>query len=523
MLKYSLTFVAILVSHMSAFSTTNECKSIFSPTTIKPFGEEKSKALIENYILKLHMYPTIEISNKEHSDIIFRQLVPGNPLFFKAFQLLPYIRSQNPEQHKKEVIRILKDVFYSNNLYVTTKVISIISNKFHTWSAYLSLEVVKDIIEDSPEWKNESDFLNFNDFLRVIEIYENAIKNFTYEHSLMYDLSHKREDVLSRNDHFFHIQKFATISSLNILVYLPFDSKQAYQMYNDFIEYDRDLPELNSKNNGKIFQILEDEFLKLEKSSNYVLSDKKKANHVLSEMNLVNNGGKGVFKPEIFSLLPYINVEDPFNLYSFRIKRAIKSVLLSLDVEVLKPALHIIFSDFEKYSPYISQSDIGYLIESPIWMDETMNPLFKRELKEIMAVMRIISNDIRNLGTKNFIYLENIVIDELSGTIESAQTLYLKRLAVFASLNIYTHLFENYPTIYENPHPYFYDNLKTVLDDIVEFWDKDSYLCQLMLEIIRKNDSLFKIEPNQLDLKASNIQSTIEEIKNNLVEVDTIL
>ena len=468
--------------------------------------------------------PRIQISDKKIIDLIFDKVQkPGDPLFAEVFQLLPYIKNEALDCNAK-IFDSLKKVFHSSEFNTLNKVVSAISDDFYVWSDYFSFKSIKALVNDHPQMKELFSYKDFDAFFNSMEIYEAALNDVDHDKSIIHDISqfsYEENNILSEYKHLHKIKKRIVTALLQVFSYLAVDANKSKQMYDEIASFVSDLDYLSefSKKEDPV-HVLESEFLKSDKNPRKLITGKDTANCILDFAELKIK--EGVFDSRIFQLLPVIHVKGLTDLHSYRIQRIVQSAF-SPDSEISQQVFEQMLFDLERWLPYLTTVHIKSFIDSPLLAHAHQESLqlVRLDLKELLTVMNIIEH----VAERKFwhpIYLENLIFGMLNKIVEGGRKIYIKRMAIVASLSIHSNLFRNHPDIYDEYHPYFYDNLWGVLRDMQKVWNGSSRVCLRMLKIIRENDKLFGVYPSEPDLQkqqnARNIEKIVEKIRKNWVQ-----
>ena len=509
--------------------TEMACNFLFDPNSSQQVSQKNKKngleltqeqTVIRDYTTQLKMHSSVSIADYNEAGIIFNTISEGykNEFFLEAFELLPYIQLSNPNYFNKKIFKAINSAFHSADHTTLIRMIAVISDHFHIWSHYFSFENIEMIFSQSPKWKLifPEDFYELfypvKSYLKAIEILENKrVRGPRF-------LNEIRHNGMSETEHFFKLRKFAVISFLNTFAYLAVNPEKSEEIYNELMNSLPDFYYLDSMKNLEYNEkMIKEEYNKAVKYKNhYVLKDAQIASQVLNAVDL--NVGQIKFQYEAFALIPYIQVSDPLDFYSYRTQNAVKSILLTQNVEILYQTLPVLFDNFEKWSAYINLEDLIYLKKSPVWYEEkssrVLMPVYST-IEEIIDISSILHNAHYSKQSLNF--LESTLDTVLLDYIGNGQNAYIKRLAVLASLKVYAHLFERYSPLYEK-HLYFYHNLMAVLDKMALLWDENSHVCSSMLDVILANDQLFEVfvENKNSAKQLSNIHELIEKIRQNL-------
>ena len=463
----------------------------------------------------------IQISDNKIIDLIFDTVQkPGDPLFAEAFQLLPYIKNEALDCNAK-VLDSLKYVFHSAEYNTLNKVVSDISGDFYVWSDYFSFKSIKALVNDHPQMKELFSYKDFDAFFNSMEIYEAALNDVDHDKSIIHDISqfsYEENNILSEYKHLHKIKKRIVTALLQVFSYVAVDANKSRQLYDEIVSFVSDLNYLSefTKKEDPVHAVVE-EFAIYGNTPDYCITDKNTARHILDLADL--SVREGNFDNKVFVMLPYIKVTD---LHLFRIQQILKSAL-SPDSEISEETFAIMIIAFERWLPYLTTEHIKYLINIPMLVhpEQESSRNIRLEFKQLLTVMNIIEH----VAERKFwhpIYLENLIFSMLNKIVDEGRKIYIRRMAIVASLSIHSNLFRSHTDIYDGYHPYYYDNLYGVLGGMQKVWSGGSHVCLRMLQIIIENDKLFGVYPSEPDPQkqqnAGNIEQIIETIRKNWVQ-----
>ena len=354
-----------------------------------------------------------------------------------------------------------------------------------------------------------------------MEIYEAALNDVDHDKSIIHDISqfsYEENNILSEYKHLHKIKKRIVTALLQVFSYVAVDANKSRQLYDEIVSFVSDLNYLSefTKKEDPVHAVVE-EFAIYGNTPDYCITDKNTARHILDLADL--SVREGNFDNKVFVMLPYIKVTD---LHLFRIQQILKSAL-SPDSEISEETFAIMIIAFERWLPYLTTEHIKYLINIPMLVhpEQESSRNIRLEFKQLLTVMNIIEH----VAERKFwhpIYLENLIFSMLNKIVDEGRKIYIRRMAIVASLSIHSNLFRSHPDIYDGYHPYYYDNLYGVLGGMQKVWSGGSHVCLRMLQIIIENDKLFGVYPSEPDPQkqqnAGNIEQIIEKIRKNWVQ-----
>ena len=468
----------------------------------------------------------IVISDKKVIDVIFGEVKKCNaPQFIEAFKLLPYIEGVG-QDYSKSIFGILKQIIHLSEFSasLSEKVISAISSDFYAWSDYFTLANIKEIVKKDDLSEEIFKSKGIDHFFNSIEIYENAATGIKVDRSLLHDTAlYSTEENLIFNEgkHLLKIKRTMVISLLRALTNRFDNADESKKKFDDLDSFVCDLnylTEFSKKTDPE--QVAVNEFVKSDRI-NYLITDKETAKQVLDLADLRIKEGN--FDRVVFSLLPYIKVEGEslYDLHSFRIQRILQSAL-SPGSKIIQQISEIMIFDIERWLSNLTTEHIKYLIDVPMLAhaeQESLN-IVRLDFKQLLKVMNIIDN-VAERKFNHPVYLEFLLFSVLNNIVENGRKIYIKRIAVVASLSIHANLFRNHPDLYGGYHPYFYNKLLSNLKGMQQVWNGDSHLCLKMLQLIGENDKLFGVYPKKLGFQkqtARNVEKIVEKIRKNWME-----
>lgn len=458
---------------------------------------------------------SLEISDKEIIELIFDKVQqPSYPLFAEAFQLLSYIKNGCPD-YDERVFNVLKMLIHSSDFSAQHEVISAISDDFYVWSDHFSFKGIKALVDDHLQMREIFRYMHFDAFFNSMEIYEAAIRDLDFDKSMVHDtyqFSYKENHIIGEYKHFLKIHRTIVTSLLQVFSYLAVDTDKSKELYEEIVSLISELNYLNIFTRKDDPVHLAEEAFMMSVAPDYRITDKNTASRILDLADLALREGN--FNGKVFKVLPYITVTE---LHLFRIQQILESAL-SHDSKIMQQAFETVIMDLEIWLPFLKTEHVNTMINMPVLVDAGHGALksIHLDLKQLIKVMNILEH----VAERQFfhpIYLENLLFSVLNKLVKDGRKIYIRRMAVVASLRAHCNLFRNHRDLYDGYHPYFYDNLLAGLTWMDKLWNENSYLCGEMLQVIRANEPLFGLYSDdfdsQLEQTPKDIEGMIEKIR----------